>query len=436
MRVAVIGTGISGNAAAYAFSHADHISKLVVYERDLRPGGHSATVDVHYDGTPISVDTGFIVYNKENYPLLTRLFQHLDVTTKLSDMGFSFSLDGGRREWAGLTVGYVNGFFAQRRNLVSPRHWLMLKEMLRFTGVCRDALNGNQLDGMSLGGFLDKNRFSKGFREDYILPMASAIWSTPLSGILEFPASSFVHFFENHRLLSWNRPLWRTVDGGARQYVDKMIQGFRRSIRLGTAVVDVQRLNNKVFVTDASGQRDEYDHVVLACHSDQSLAMLSDATDEERNLLGAITYRPNRVYLHRDQRLMPRRKASWGAWNFLKDSADGGGEDVTLTYWMNKLQGIDPAKPIFVTLNPKEEPDPDLTFARFSYDHPQYDQFAIDAQKRLEGIQGQGHIWFAGAWTGYGFHEDGLRSGFQVAEALGAVPPWLKTELPQIKAAE
>jgi uncharacterized protein len=418
MRVAVVGTGIAGNAAAYALAHAEHISKLVVYERDLRPGGHSATVDVQYDGVTIPVDTGFIVYNEENYPLLTRLFQHLDVPTKLSDMGFSFSLDGGRREWAGLTHGYINGFFAQRRSFFSPRHWLMLREMARFTAVCRTALDSGTLDGATLGQFLTNNRFSGGFRNDYILPMASAIWSTPLGGILNFPAASFVHFFDNHRLLSWNRPFWRTVDGGSRRYVDKMIQAFRRSIRLGTAVVDVQRIGNKVQVTDASGHVDEFDHVILACHSDQSLAMLSDATAEERGILADVQYRPNRVFLHRDTRLMPRRKAAWAAWNFLKDSADRSDGDV------------------FVTLNPKDEPDPALTFARFSYDHPQFDQVAMDAQKRLNAVQGRGHVWFAGAWTGYGFHEDGIRSGFAVAEALGAVVPWLKPDLPMVKAAE
>jgi uncharacterized protein len=436
MRVAVVGTGIAGNAAAYALAHAEHISKLVVYERDLRPGGHSATVDVHYDGVTIPVDTGFIVYNEENYPLLTRLFQHLDVPTKLSDMGFSFSLDRGRREWAGLTTGYINGFFAQRRSFFSPRHWLMLREMSRFTLSCRAALDAGKLDRQTLGEFLKQHRFSNGFRDDYILPMASAIWSTPLGGILNFPAASFVHFFENHRLLSWNRPLWRTVDGGSRRYVDTMIQAFRRSIRLGTAVVDVQRIGNKVAVTDASGHAEEFDHVILACHSDQSLAMLSDATAQERSILADVRYRPNSVFLHRDQRLMPRRKAAWAAWNFLKDSADKADGDVTLTYWMNTLQGIDRSRPLFVTLNPKEEPDPALTFARFSYDHPQFDQAAMDAQKRLNAVQGRGHVWFAGAWTGFGFHEDGLRSGFAVAEALGAIAPWLKPDVPLVKAAE
>jgi uncharacterized protein len=436
MKVAVIGTGIAGNAAAYALSQADHIGKLTVYERDLRPGGHSATVDVHYDGVTIPVDTGFIVYNEANYPLLTQLFQHLETPTKLSDMGFSFSLDRGRREWAGLTDGYVNGFFAQRRNIFSVRHWRMLKEMSRFTAVCRGALDNHSLDGLSLGAFIAQHRFTAGFRDDYILPMASAIWSTPLDRILDFPAASFVHFFENHKLLSWNRPLWRTVDGGSRRYVEAMTASFRRSIRLGTAAIDVRRIGNHVRVTDSSGIEDDFDHVILACHSDQSLAMLSDASEEEKSILSAIQYRPNEVFLHRDTRLMPKRKAAWAAWNFLKESNDGPSGDVTLTYWMNKLQGIDPSRPLFVTLNPKEPPAAELTFARFVYDHPQYDQAAIDAQARLAAVQGRSHIWFAGAWTGYGFHEDGLRSGFAVAEALGAEAPWLKRDVPRIKAAE
>jgi uncharacterized protein len=431
MRIAVVGTGIAGNAAAYALSKAHHITRLVVYERDLRIGGHTNTLDINYDGTPISVDTGFIVYNEANYPLLTKLFGYLNVETIETDMGFSYSLDQGKREWAGVTKGYVDAFFAQRRNIASPRHWRMLMEMLRFTKICTEALKEDRFEGLSLGAFLKKHRFSAGFCDDYIIPMGAAIWSTPLNEMLTFPAKSFVRFFNNHKLLDWNRPIWRTVKGGSRTYLERMTAGFRRNIRTGSAVADVRREKNHVVVTDANGQQEQYDHVILACHSDQSLAMLSDASPAEHAILQAVKYLPNTVFLHRDASLMPRRRRAWAAWNVSQSSNGEGHAPVAVTYWMNKLQSIDETKPLFVSLNPPREPAKGTIFARLSYDHPQFDAAALAAQARLPDVQGKNHIWFAGAWTANGFHEDGIRSGLEVAQALGAALPW-EAERPRL----
>ncbi|KAB2877541.1 MAG: FAD-dependent oxidoreductase [Pseudorhodoplanes sp.] len=439
MRIAVIGAGIAGNAAAWALS-ARH--RVVVYDKDLRPGGHSHTVELDYDGRRIAVDTGFIVYNELNYPGLTALFAHLRVETRASDMSFSVSADGGRLEWAGRgrrPAETLDGLFAQRRNLVSPAFLWMLREVARFNRESRADLAIGALQGLSLGDYLAQKRFSRRLVRDYLLPMGAAIWSTPADRMLDFPAQNFVAFFSNHRLLhpDAERPVWRTVCGGSRTYVEKLCAPFRDQMRLGTRAVAIERGRDGVTVTDGSGGRDRFDQVVIAAHSDQALAMLADAHATERAVLAAIRYRPNTVYLHRDPALMPRRKAAWAAWNFLCGhgrGADGG--DIAVTYWMNALQGIDPACPLFVSLNPPAAPRADLTFARFVCEHPQFDTAAFAAQSRLEAIQGVRRTWFCGAWTGYGFHEDGLRSGLAVAHALGAAIPWWRRPAVYAEAAE
>jgi hypothetical protein len=433
MRIAVIGSGIAGNSAAWALaSGSPH--EIVVYERDMRAGGHSATVDIDYDGTTLSVDTGFIVYNELNYPNLTALFAHLGVATQASDMGFSVSAKGGQREWAGRTQAMLDGLFARRRNIVSLAHYRMLREMFRFNRQAIADHHGNRLGGLTIGEYLIRDGYSAGFRDDYLVPMGAAIWSMPPAQLLGFPAASFIAFCENHRLLHWDRPTWRSVTGGSRSYVEKLVAPFRAGLRLGTAVVAIARDATGVTVTDASGASDRFDQIVLAAHSDQALAMLSDASPLEAAVLGGVGYRPNDVWLHRDPALMPRRKAAWSAWNVLMD--DGGGDELTLTYWMNALQGFDKRMPVFVTLNPRTPPRADLVFGRFSYSHPQYDRAALAAQAKLAGIQGRDRIWFAGAWTGHGFHEDGLKSGLTAAEALGASVPWRQPAAPLAEAAE
>lgn len=421
MRIAIVGTGISGNVAAYLLNRHHHIT---VYERDLRPGGHSHTIDIDHGGRRIAVDTGFIVYNEVNYPGLTALFGHLGVETKYSDMGFSVSLDDGRFEWAGRETDVFSGLFAQRRNILNPLHLKMLADILRFQKMARADLAADCFEGRSLGDWFAWRRISRRVQNQYVIPMGAAIWSTPVSKMLEFPAKSFFSFCENHALLQWNRPRWRTVEGGSRMYVEKMIRTYRDRLRLGASVVRIERSPTGVTIQDSLGHTDRYDTVVIAAHSDQALAMLGDPSPQEEAILGAVGYRPNSVYVHCDPKLMPRRRAAWTSWNYLATSRSTGLEDIAVTYWMNALQGIDRTRPIFVSLNPPEEPNPDLTFARMEAMHPQFDAAAMDAQTKLHQIQGRNRTWYAGAWTGHGFHEDGLRSGVTVADSLGASIPW------------
>jgi hypothetical protein len=286
-------------------------------------------------------------------------------------------------------------------------------------------LERGALDGLSLGEYLKAQRFPSGFIEDYLVPMGAAIWSTPDADIMDFPASSFVRFFANHRLLEVRPPEWRTVTGGSRTYVKKLVEPLGDKVLLGRQVTEVRRQGECVQVTDSTGETRRFDYAIMASHSDQSLEMLKDASDAEGSLLADVRYRPNDVYLHRDEALMPKRKKVWAAWNYMSSGRTAATRaGVSVSYWMNKLQNIDKDYPLFITLNPSQAPDPEKTFLRTSYDHPQFDAKALAAQKRLPDVQGSGRIWFAGAWTGYGFHEDGLRSGLNAAEGLGAFVPW------------
>jgi uncharacterized protein len=437
MRVAVIGTGIAGNAAAWALSKRYPVT---VYDRELRPGGHSHTVTIDYLGTPIAVDVGFIVYNELNYPDLTALFAHLGVETVESGMSFAVTADAGRFEWKGGGINWrktAEGLFAQRRNLLSPSYLWMLRDILTFNQQSIEDYAAGRLAGLTLGEYFKTRHFAPRLLTDYLAPMGSAIWSAPPAEMLDFPAENFVAFFSNHRLLQYDRPVWRTVKGGSQRYVEKLISTFRDRIRLGCAVTSIERTPHGVLVHDSHGRHDSYDHVVIASHSDQALAMLSDADPHERAVLGAIGYSPNTIYLHRDVRLMPKRKRAWASWNFLRWRRENSVQnDVAVTYWMNPLQGIDDDKPLFVSLNPPFEPAPELTFGKYICEHPQYSATAFAAQKQLGDIQGRRHTWFCGAWTGYGFHEDGLRSGLDVAEALGASVPWRSPPSELAQAAE
>ncbi len=442
MRVAVIGTGIAGNAAAWSLSKR---YKVTVYDRDTRVGGHSHTVTIDYDGVPLAVDIGFIVYNELNYPDLTALFAHLGVETVESCMSFAVTADTGRFEWKGGGSNWFEtalGLFAQPRNLLSPSYLRMLRDIPRFNQQSTEDYLAGKLAGLTLGDYFRSNDFAPRLLTDYLAPMGAAIWSAPASEMLDFPAENFIAFFANHRLLQYDRPVWRTVKGGSQRYVEKLTAPFRDQIKLGCAVTAIERTPHGVLVHDSNGGTNTYDHAVIASHSDQALAMLSDADERESSILGAIGYSPNKIYLHRDPRLMPKRKRAWASWNFLRqqhqdsESIGSVGNDVSVTYWMNPLQGIDPGKPVFVSLNPPVEPDPALTFGKYIFEHPQYNAAAFAAQNRLGEIQGKRRTWFCGAWTGYGFHEDGLRSGMAVAEALGAVVPWREPALSLAEAAE
>ena len=437
MRIAVIGTGIAGNAAAWTLSQRYPVT---VYDRELRAGGHSHTVVVDYDGTPIAVDTGFIVYNELNYPDLTAMLAHLGVETVDSCMSFALSADRGRFEWRGGGNGWWamgSGLFAQPRNLLSPSYLRMLTSIIKFNRQSVADYTAGQLAGLTLGDYFARRGLSHRLLADYLAPMGAAIWSAPADEMLNFPAENFVAFFNNHRLLHHDRPVWRTVKGGSQRYVEKLTATFKDHLRLGCAVTAVERTAHGVIVHDSHGRHDSYDHVVVATHSDQALKMLTDVDADEQAVLGAIGYAPNMVYLHRDTRLMPRRRHAWASWNFLRWPREGAAlNDVAVTYWMNRLQNIPHDKPLFVSLNPPFAPDPDLTFGKYMCEHPQYNAAAFAAQKRLGEIQGRRHTWFCGAWTGYGFHEDGLRSALGVAKALGAEAPWRAVPAELAEAAE
>jgi predicted NAD/FAD-binding protein len=426
-RVAVVGSGISGLAAAREL--AGH-ARVALFEAGNYFGGHTHTVDVTLDGATHGVDTGFLVFNERTYPNLIRLFGELQVETAPSDMSFSVQAPrfagSAPLEWSGADL---NSVFAQRSNLLRPRFWRMLRDLLRFNRLCTGIAERNA-DGelvQPIGGFLDEHRFSQEFREWYFLPMIGCIWSCPTEQMLRFPIATMIRFCHNHGLLQVaNRPRWFTVRGGARRYVEKIVAGLADA-RLATPVRSIRRLPaadapggggaGVVVTTDAGSER--FDDVVLACHSDQSLALLADATRDEREVLGAIGYHRNRAVVHTDTAVLPRRRRAWAAWNYAR-AADGSREQsgVCLHYLLNKLQPLPFATPLVVSLNPIVEPRAETVLGDFDYAHPVFDLAAIAAQCRVPELQGRASTWFCGAWTRYGFHEDGLSSGLAVASAL------------------
>lgn len=416
-RIAVIGAGVSGLAAAWLLSKRHHVE---VFEAADRAGGHSNTIEATIGERSWPVDTGFIVYNEPCYPNLTALFAHLEVPTAASDMTFSVSLDQGRLEYAGSDLA---GLIAQPSNLLKPRFWSMMSDLLRFYREAPAALAG--MGDESLDGWLDARGFGPAFREDHLYPMAAAIWSTPAMEVGRYPAAAFIRFCHNHGLLQLvGRPQWRTVVGGSREYVQRLTAPFAEHIHTSTPVTAIRRDAAGVELIDASGVRRRFDSVVIATHADRALSMLTDPSAEERRLLSAFGYSRNEAVLHRDPALMPRRRAAWTSWNYL---SDGRGHDrrLSVTYWMNRLQPLGDAPDLFVTLNPLREPREDLVHARIDYEHPLFDSATFQAQQQLWSLQGQNHTWFCGAHFGAGFHEDGVQSGLAVAEDLGGVlRPW------------
>ncbi len=410
--VAVIGSGVAGLSAAWLLSRSREVT---LYEAADRLGGHSDTFD--WDG--VGVDCGFIVYNERAYPNLTALFRHLNIATTPSDMSFAVSLDGGDFEYSG---GGLRGLVAQAENVFRPRYWSMLKDILRFFREApRDLANG---DLGSLGAYLDARRYGRAFRDDYLYPMAAAIWSTPAARVADFPAANFIRFNANHGLLDLvNRPVWRTVAGGSRTYV-RALAAFAPEICVGVPVRAVRRGGDGVAVCDAAGETRRFDDVVIAAHADDALALLTTPTEAEQRLLRRFRYLENHATLHTDARAMPKRRAAWSSWNYLA-SGQGADRHLSVTYWMNRLQPLPGRPDVFLSLNGPTELPEAAVLRRMSYLHPLFDAAAFAAQRELWSLQGVGGLWFCGAYFGYGFHEDGLQAGLAVAEAIGGVKrPW------------
>lgn len=424
-RIAVIGSGISGLGCAWQLGRRGY--RVTLFESEARLGGHAHTVDVTLEGHRVGVDTGFLVFNHRTYPNLLRLFSDLKVQTSTSEMSFSVSEGPHQFEWAGTNLRTV---FTQKRNLLSPSFMRMLADILRFnrqaTMLATQAPPDDAQMSGSLRSFLERHRYSDSFRDRYLLPMAAAIWSSPIGRMLEFPVSGFIHFLHNHGLLQISdRPQWYTVTGGSREYVER-IAAELGDVRLSCPVRGIARRprasGGRIVVTHANGD-EAFDDVVLACHSDQSLALLTDAGVTERQMLGGVRYQPNAAWLHTDVTLMPRNRGAWAAWNYLSSGRSQGAGDerlVSVTYWLNRLQPLPFETPVMVSLNPLNPPAAEHVIRQIRYDHPVLDQAAADAVRLLPQVQGVDGTWFAGAWLGYGFHEDGLRSGLDVAEAICA----------------
>jgi predicted NAD/FAD-binding protein len=463
MRIAIVGSGIAGLGSALLLSRQGHA--VTVFEGEREPGGHSHTVDVTLGGSSFPVDTGFLVFNDRTYPKLVRLFDELGVDSVPSDMSFSVRNDRAGLEWAGTNLTTL---FVQPRNMLRPAYWRMLRDIVRFnreatslerggggfppmraarasprggnaplgrpggrvTAPMRAARDfrregdaplgrpGGRVWSVTLGEYLDAESYSEAFRDWYLVPMAAAIWSSPARDILDFPLPSFVRFCHNHGLLSIaDRPQWRTVRGGSRSYVRKIVANLD-DVRLSTRVSAVRRLPRGVEVDTAERRAERFDAIVLACHSDQALALLADPSAHESRLLAQVRYQPNRVILHTDTTLLPRSRRVWSSWNYLTADDPRGDRPVAVSYLINRLQPLPTSTPVIVTLNPPFEPDPRAVLEEFEYSHPLLDAGAVAAQRSLERLQGVRHTWYAGAWLGHGFHEDGLASAHAVADSV------------------
>lgn len=424
-RIAVIGGGISGLATAWLLQDR---YRVTLFEAEARLGGHTNTVDVTLGQVTCPVDTGFLVFNERTYPNLIALFDLLGVRSTATEMSFSVSLENPDLEWAGSSLATV---FGQKRNLLRKPFWGMLSDILRFNRESVAWLAAHPGRSESLQDFLVRGNYSPAFSDWYLLPMAAAIWSCPTGQILGMPLATFVRFCNNHGLLQiFDRPVWRTVLGGGREYVAKLAATLA-DIRLGAAVRQVVR-TRAGWQLDQGNESEYFDQIVLACHSDQALRIAGGSlTEAQRAVLSAITYQPNRALLHTDAALLPRNRQLWSAWNYFAGNGEPGHQPVGVSYLINKLQPLPFSEPVVVTLNPAREPAADKVLAEFDYAHPVFDAGAIAAQQRLADIQGQGGLWLAGAWGGYGFHEDGLKSALQVANALGVRAPWQASVQPQ-----
>jgi len=417
LKIAVVGSGISGLACAWLLSKKHNVT---LFERDNRLGGHSNTVETETPAGPIGIDTGFIVYNEVTYPNLTAFFAHLGVETARSNMSFAVSLNAGGYEYSGSGLG---GLFGQSSNLMNPRHYKMIYDLLRFFRNAAVLQDGDCDATLTLAEWLHRSGYSEDFAKRHILPMGAAIWSVPAAQMMDFPIISFARFFQNHGLLKIrNRPKWRTVSKGSSNYVAKIMADFGGTVRMGCDVQKLTRSDAGVNVLANNDVVERFDHCVLATHGDQALRILGDADQMERDCLSAFQYSDNEAVLHIDEQMMPQRRHLWSSWNYVScDPAN----NPTVTYWMNRLQPLRTKQNYFVTLNPPEPIANDRLIGRYDYTHPIFNAAAIVQQKHLWALQGRRGTWFAGSYFGYGFHEDGLQAGLAVAEKLGdIVRPW------------
>ena len=418
MKIGVIGSGVSGLVSALTLQEKFEVS---LFEKNSKLGGHSNTVTIEQENNKYSVETGFIVLNDKNYPIFTSLLKHLNIGVNNSSMSFSVSVDKGQFEYSSSYIGLLG----QTKNIIDPKYWGMLRDINYFyNNALKDVKDCP--DNETLGQFLKRFNYSNKFIDYHLVPMTASIWSCPTKSILNFPIKSLLVFFENHKLLNiYNRPKWSTVNKGSREYVKKIQSLLKGKIYTNTKVNKISKSKEGIRVHYQDGIK-TFDKVILACHADQSSEILIENFSEEANLLKDFKYQKNTSILHSDINFMPKRKSVWSSWNYISETGNLG--NLSITYWMNELQGINSSKPILLSLNPKILPNPDLIYGQYSYSHPILDNNAINIQKKLSSIQGKNNLWFCGAWTGFGFHEDGVKSAVEIANSHDIDLPWFQSK--------
>ena len=418
MKIGVIGSGVSGLVSALTLQERFEVS---LFEKNSKLGGHSNTVTIEQENKKYSVETGFIVLNDKNYPIFTSLLKHLNIGVNNSSMSFSVSVDKGQFEYSSSYIGLLG----QTKNIIDPKYWGMLRDINYFyTNALKDVKDCP--DNETLGQFLKRFNYSNKFIDYHLVPMTASIWSCPTKSILNFPIKSLLVFFENHKLLNiYNRPKWSTVNKGSREYVKKIQSLLKGKIYTNAKVNKFSKAKEGIRVHYQDGIK-TFDKVILACHADQSSEILIENFSEEANLLKDFKYQKNTSILHSDINFMPKRKSVWSSWNYITETGNSG--NLSITYWMNELQGINSPKPILLSLNPKILPNPDLIYGQYSYSHPILDNNAINIQKKLSSIQGKNNLWFCGAWTGFGFHEDGVKSAVEIANSHNIDLPWFQSK--------
>ena len=426
MKIAIIGSGISGLVSALLLQSKHDVT---VYEKNEALGGHANTVDINLNNQNNSVETGFIVLNDHNYPNFSSLLKYLNIETNKSSMSFSVSVDNGNFEYSSSYLGLI----AQPKNLVDPLYWSMLRDVSYFyRNAIKDAEKGPEYE--TLGNFLIRCKYSKTFIEYHLLPMTASIWSCPKNLIINFPVKSLLSFFKNHNLLNlYDRPIWKTINGGSRSYIKAIVSRLKGPIQKKTKVNLISKGKNCIYV-HTTKSKEKFDSIVLASHADQSLKIIDNSFKKQRNILSNFSFQNNTSILHTDINFMPKRKSVWSSWNYISNSDKSG--NLSVTYWMNKLQKLNSPQSIFLSLNPKRLPNPDLILGQYSYSHPVFNQAAIEAQYKLERVQGEDNIWFCGAWTNYGFHEDGMVSALNIAEKFNIDIPWSKNQKEILHAAQ